>query len=596
MFKKMVGWAKAFYNFYGANFAPKLYEIIKSGYKLEHFKRDAASGLTVAIISLPLALAFAIASGVAPEKGLYTAIVAGFFVSVLGGSRYQIGGPTGAFVIVIFNILQQHEYTGLLMAMLIAGVILIIAGFLRLGTYIKYIPYPVVIGFTSGIAVILFTTQVKDLLGLQIEDIPAEFLPKWRAYMTGIGSFTWASIGVSIICFATIFFIDFKKLKLPAYLISLLVSVIIAAIYMVFSVGIDTIGSKFGALPFFLPKPAIPAFDLELAFKVLPSALTVAFLTGIESLLSATVIDSISGDNHNSNAELVANGVATIASAAFSGLPATGAIARTVANYKAKAYSPVSGIIQSVVLLLFMLFLSPIIKYIPLAALSVILILIAFNMFGFRKFYVILQSSRGDRLTLIVTFLLTMFVDLNAAISIGFMLSSIVFMHRMSMDIEVETDDVDELYKQEYEQSGADISEKLNEKGVMSIRFSGPLFFGVASDITSFFRTVKTPKVLILRMSRVTVIDASGANALVEFFKRLKNEYNTKIILSHIRQQPQRVLFPILKEEKLFKDISNASSFENAIALAKKHIREIEKQEEHQAEILEVEKEEFTNK
>lgn len=575
----MLNWIKKFSDFYGANFAPKLYEILKSGYNLNYFKRDFAAGLTVAIISLPLALAFAIASGVAPEKGIYTAIVAGFFISVFGGGRYQIGGPTSAFVIIVFNVIQQYGYNGLMISMFIAGAVLIIAGFLKLGSYIRYIPYPVIIGFTSGIAVLLFITQVKDLLGLHIEKVPVEVLPKIKIFASEIGTFAWASVAVSIMCFATIFFIELKKIKLPAYLMSLLAAVVIVVIYNVFNIDVDTVGNKYGSLPFFLPKPELPSFDLDLAFKVLPSALTIAFLTGIESLLSATVVDSISGDNHNSNAELIGNGIATIASGAFLGIPATSAMARTAANYKAKAYSPVSGIMQALVLLAFMLFLSPVAKYIPLAALAVILVLISINMFGFHKFFVILKSSKGERLTLMVTFLLTIFVDLNTAISVGFILSSIIFMHRMSMEIQVEADNVDELYKTEYEQTGADVSEKLSDRGVMSLRFSGPLFFGAASYIASCFRNVKTPKVLILRMSRVTVIDASGANSLVEFFKRLKKEYNTKIILSHVRQQPQKILYPILKQEKLYKDISHAATFENAIALAKKHIREIEKQE-----------------
>ncbi|MFV0626644.1 MAG: SulP family inorganic anion transporter [Alphaproteobacteria bacterium] len=577
----MLNLIRRFCDFYGSNFAPKLLEIVKLGYHKEHFKRDVASGLTVAIISLPLAMAFAIASGVSPSQGLYTAIVAGCFISLFGGSRYQIGGPTGAFVIIIFNIIQQHQYTGLLMAMMIAGVILLFAGFLRLGNYVKYIPFPVIIGLTSGIAVLLFSTQIKDLFGLQIESVPAEFLPKWRSYLSNWHSFTIASIAVTLITFGVIFFIEIRKIKLPAYLIALSFATIAVIGFSMFNIDIDTIGNKFGGLPLFLPMPEFPAFDLDLALRVFPSALTIAFLTAVESLLSATVIDSISGDNHNPNAEIIAGGLATIASAAFMGLPATGAVARTTANYKAGAYSPLSGVMHAIFLLLFMLLLSPISKYIPLAALSAVLMIIAFNMFGFSKFMRILKGARGDRWVLLSTFVLTVFVDLNVAISIGFILASIIFMHSMSEEIEVEADDALEVYKQGYDVKGSDIDEKLSKKGVMSIRFSGPLFFGATATIAGFFRTINPPKVLILRMSRVSIVDASGANALVEFLKRMR-EYNTKIIISHIRKQPQRVLTPILKEEGLYKEISQAATFENAINIAKKHIRELEKNKQEE--------------
>ncbi|MDD4557042.1 MAG: SulP family inorganic anion transporter [Alphaproteobacteria bacterium] len=575
----MFDFVKRFFTFYGNNFAPKLYEIVRLGYSREHFKRDVAAGLTVAIISLPLAMAFAIASGVSPAQGLYTAIVAGFFISLFGGSRYQIGGPTGAFVIIIFNIIQQHQYSGLLMAMMIAGIILLVAGFLRLGNYVKYIPFPVIIGLTSGIAILLFSTQIKDLFGLEMTDVPAEILPKWQAYFASKGQYSLASIIISLLTFGVIFFIEIRKVKLPAYLVGLALATVLVIAFAAFKIEVDTIGNKFGSLPLFLPKPEFPEFNLELALRVFPSALTIAFLTAVESLLSATVIDGISGDNHNPNAEIIAGGIATIASAAFIGLPATGAVARTTANYKAKAYSPVSGILQSVFLLLFMLLLSPISKYIPLAALAVVLTLIAYNMFGFNKFYQILSGARGDRWVLLSTFFLTVFVDLNVAISIGFILSSIIFMHSMSEEVEVEADDAMEVYRQGYEVKGSDIDEKLSRKGVMSIRFSGPLFFGAASTIAGFFKTINPPKVLILRMSRVNVVDASGANALVEFLKRLK-EYDTKIIFSHIRKQPQRVLIPILKHAGLYKDISQASTFENAVNIAKKYIRELEKEGE----------------
>lgn len=566
----MYGIIKRLFVSYGLNFAPKLYEVIRSkGYNTQYFRRDAVAGLTLAIISIPLGMAFAIASGVSPAQGLYTAVVAGFFIALLGGCRYQIGGPTGAFVVIIFNTLQQYGYAGLTMTMLIAGIVMIAAGYLRLGTYIKYIPYPVVVGFTSGIAVLLFSTQVKDMLGLDIASVPAEFLPKWRVYLENLGKFSWTAVFITILSFGIIFYVKFRRPKLPAFLLGVVGSTLIVAL---FSLHIDTIGSKFGGIPHFIPLPKIPEFDIDLALKVMPSALAIAFLASIESLLSATVVDAMSGDNTNANAELIGEGIANLASACFMGIPATGAIARSATNVKAKAYSPVSGIMQSVFILLFMLLLSPAARYIPLACLSSVLIIIAYNMFNFPKFWHLLQGPRGDRITLIVTFLLTVMVDLNTAISVGFIMSSVIFMHRMSREIEVANDES----VLEYVSRGQDISDTLNEKGVISLRLSGPLFFGGASQVSMFFRQMHdVPKVLIFRMGSVPVVDASGANILVEFIRKLK-QYDTKIIFSHLKAQPRRVLHDALTKEGLIKDISTASSFENAVKMTKRYLRKLE--------------------
>lgn len=566
----MYGIIKRLFVSYGLNFAPKLYEVIRSkGYNTQYFRRDAVAGLTLAIISIPLSMAFAIASGVSPAQGLYTAVVAGFFIALLGGCRYQIGGPTGAFVVIIFNTLQQYGYAGLTMTMLIAGIVMIAAGYLRLGTYIKYIPYPVVVGFTSGIAVLLFSTQVKDMLGLDIASVPAEFLPKWRVYLENLGKFSWTAVFITVLSFGIIFYVKFRRPKLPAFLLGVVGSTLIVAL---FSLHIDTIGSKFGGIPHFIPLPKIPEFDIDLALKVMPSALAIAFLASIESLLSATVVDAMSGDNTNANAELIGEGIANLASACFMGIPATGAIARSATNVKAKAYSPVSGIMQSVFILLFMLLLSPAARYIPLACLSSVLIIIAYNMFNFPKFWHLLQGPRGDRITLIVTFLLTVMVDLNTAISVGFIMSSVIFMHRMSREIEVANDES----VLEYVSRGQDISDTLNEKGVISLRLSGPLFFGGASQVSMFFRQMHdVPKVLIFRMGSVPVVDASGANILVEFIRKLK-QYDTKIIFSHLKAQPRRVLHDALTKEGLIKDISTASNFENAVKMTKRYLRKLE--------------------
>ena len=571
----MFALVKKFGEYYLKNFTPKLVERLHKGYNLDKFKRDCVAGLTVAVISIPLAMALAIASGVTPAQGLYTAIVAGFFIALLGGSRYQIGGPTGAFVVVIFGVMQQYGYDGLAMTMLIAGMVLIIAGYLKLGTYIKYIPYPVVVGFTAGIGLLLISTQVKDLLGLQIDNVPAEILPKWNVYIHNFDKLSWSSVVISVFTFAAIFYTQFKKPKLPAYLISVVGATLIVA---VFGLDIATIGNKFGGIPHFLPMPQVPDFDWTLFFKVLPSGLTIAFLAGIESLLSATVVDGMSGDNHNSNAELVGEGIANIACVFFMGVPATGAIARTATNFKARASSPIAGIMQSVFLLLFMLLLSPAAKYIPLACLSAVLIIVGWNMMNVEKIYKLLLGPRGDRYTLLTTLLLTVLVDLNTAISVGFIMASVIFMHRMSREIEIETDE--EVL--EDVGGGRDLAEVLHKKGVMSLRLSGPLFFGGASQVSRFFKTIQdAPKVLILRMGYVPVVDATGANIIVEFVKKLRKT-NTKIIFSNVKKQPRRVLHQAFLEEGInSRTISVASTFENALKMTRRYLKTLNEKQDN---------------
>lgn len=571
----MFALVKKFGEYYLKNFTPKLVERLHKGYNLDKFKRDCVAGLTVAVISIPLAMALAIASGVTPAQGLYTAIVAGFFIALLGGSRYQIGGPTGAFVVVIFGVMQQYGYDGLAMTMLIAGMVLIIAGYLKLGTYIKYIPYPVVVGFTAGIGLLLISTQVKDLLGLQIDNVPAEILPKWNVYIHNFDKLSWSSVVISVFTFAAIFYTQFKKPKLPAYLISVVGATLIVA---VFGLDIATIGNKFGGIPHFLPMPQVPDFDWNLFFKVMPSGLTIAFLAGIESLLSATVVDGMSGDNHNSNAELVGEGIANIACVFFMGVPATGAIARTATNFKARASSPIAGIMQSVFLLLIMLLLSPAAKYIPLACLSAVLIIVGWNMMNVEKIYKLLLGPRGDRYTLLTTLLLTVLVDLNTAISVGFIMASVIFMHRMSREIEIETDE--EVL--EDVGGGRDLAEVLHKKGVMSLRLSGPLFFGGASQVSRFFKTIQdAPKVLILRMGYVPVVDATGANIIVEFVKKLRKT-NTKIIFSNVKKQPRRVLHQAFLEEGInSRTISVASTFENALKMTRRYLKTLNEKQDN---------------
>ena len=553
---------------YGRNFTPKLYEVLKKGYSKEYFRRDCIAGMTVAVISIPLAMALAIASGVNPAQGLYTAIVAGFFTALLGGSRFQIGGPTGAFVVVIFSVIQSYGYSGLVVVMVLAGLILIIAGLLRLGTYIKYIPYPVVIGFTTGIGILLISTQIKDLLGLKLETVPTDFLQKWQAYLGNLDKFTFASVFISIFSFGAIFYINWKRPKLPAYLISVIGATLLVAIFAIFGVGVDTIGNKFGGVPHFLPAPKLPEFDIHMALEVMPSAFTIAFLAGIESLLSATVVDGMSGDNHNSNAELIGSGVANIASAMFMGVPATGAIARTATNFKANAYSPIAAIMQSVFILLFMLILSPTAQFIPLACLSVVLMIIGWNMMNIEKVYKLMKGPKGDRYTLLVTLFLTVLVDLNTAISVGFIMASVIFMHRMSKEIEIANDDTVITEKV----GGRDLTQVLHEKGVMSLRMSGPLFFGGASQVSNFLKKIEEkPKVLILRMGYVPVVDATGANIILEFVRKF-SEFETKIIFSNVKKQPRRVLREALKQDGKYLNVATASTFENALKMARRYL------------------------
>lgn len=565
---------KALARLYGQNFMPKLLEVlIRKKYGKSEFQRDCIAGMTVAVVSVPLSMALAIASGVSPAQGLYTAVVAGFFTALLGGSRYQIGGPTGAFVVIIFNVMQQYGGEGLAMTMLIAGLVLIIAGYLKLGTYIKYIPYPVVVGFTAGIGILLISTQIKDLLGLQIAAVPADFLPKWKAYLDNLDTFSYASLLITAISFGSIAYIQLRRPKLPAYLVSVVAATLIVA---VFGLNIDTIGNKFGGIPHFLPMPRMPEFDIHLFLKVFPSGLTIAFLAGVESLLSATVVDGMSGDNHNSNAELIGQGASNIMSLLFGGVPATGAIARTATNFKANAYSPVAAVMQSAFILLFMLVLSPAAKYIPLSCLSCVLILIGWNMLNLEKIYKLLRGPRGDRYTLLATLLLTVLVDLNTAISVGFIMASVIFMHRMSREIEVATDEI--VLPDTGSAGGRDVSQSLSERGVMSLRLSGPLFFGGAAQVSRFFRKIgEAPKVLILRMGYVPVVDATGANIIVEFIKKLK-KYDTKIILSNVKKQPRRVLHDaFLKEGIDNHTISTASNFENALKMTRRYLRSKEK-------------------
>lgn len=402
-------------------FVPKLVTVLREGYSPRDFRQDAVAGLTVAIVALPLAMALAIASGTTPDKGLITAIVAGFLISALGGSRFQIGGPTGAFVVVVFGVIAQHGYSGLVVATAMAGIILVIAGLARLGTLIKYIPEPVVTGFTTGIAVIIFSSQVKDLLGLSIDKVPADFLQKWASYWHALGTTDGGSVAIAAGSLAAILLLRKFLPKVPGFLIA-----IAGASAAVWLMGLDipTIGSRFGAIPHSLPMPELPPVSWEQVKALIPSAFIIAFLAGIESLLSAVVADGMTGRRHRSNGELVAQGVANFSSALFGGMPATGALARTATNIRSGARSPVSGMLHAGFLLFFMIALGPLIVFIPLASLAAILVVVAWNMSDIDRFRHLLRASASDRSVLLLTFGLTVLVDLTVAIPVGVVLAS----------------------------------------------------------------------------------------------------------------------------------------------------------------------------
>jgi len=432
---------------YLQQFQPKLLTCLRAGYDLRSLRADALAGLTVAIVALPLAMALAIASGTSPEKGLHTAIIAGFLISALGGSRVQIGGPTAAFIPVVFVVIQKFGYGGLILCTLLAGLMLIAAGLLRLGTLMKYMPQPVITGFTAGIAVTIFSSQVKDALGLQMEQVPAEFVERWSAYVAHIGSLQPATVGMTVLGLAVIIGLRQWKPKWPGFLLALLACTLATSLL---ALPTDTIGSRFGQLPTALPGFDFPRIPFERTFELLPSAFTIAFLAGVESLLSAVVADGMTGGRHRSNGELVAQGVANAASALFGGLPATGALARTATNVRAGARSPMAGILHAGFLLLFMLLLAPLMRYVPLAALAAVLLVVAWNMSEYEHFRSTLSAPWGDRVVLLLTFGLTVFFDLTVAIEAGVVVAALVFMYRMSEAVEIRSgvratdDDLDE--------------------------------------------------------------------------------------------------------------------------------------------------------
>ncbi len=510
-------------------FTPKLVTVFREGYGLADLRADALAGLTVAIVALPLSMAIAIASGVGPERGLYTAIIGGFLVSLLGGSRVQIGGPAGAFIVLVAATVQRHGYDGLVLATLMAGLIMLVIGFFRLGTYIKYIPYPVTAGFTAGIAVIILSSQLKDLFGLELAHEPAEILPKLVALWGAIGTAKPATIAITL--GALILIVGLRRVRphWPGFLIAVVVA---AAACAAFSLDVATIGSRFGGIPSSLPAPSLPMFTWEKAQAVLPDALAIALLGSIESLLSAVVADGLTGRRHRSNCELVAQGVANVGSAIFGGISVTGTIARTATNIRAGARGPIAGMFHSVYLLLFMAVAAPLVSYVPLAVLGAVLAVVAWNMAEKDEFIALLKSSRGDAFVLLATFLLTVFVDLTTAIAVGVVAGSFLFLHRMAEAVEVQGGT---LTTEDQADNGDDARIEGNGD-VFVFRISGAFFFGATAGVSTILdRIGEKPRVFILDFEGVPLIDSTAAKALHGFVHKLQRS-GTRIYFTGARE------------------------------------------------------------
>jgi len=518
-------------------FKPKLFTLLK-GYTPATLVADSIAGLTVGVVALPLAMAFAIASGLPPERGLFTAIVAGFLISFLGGSRVQIGGPTGAFVVIVSGIVAQYGYAGLAWCTLMAGGILILFGVFRLGGLIRFIPFPVTTGFTSGIAVVIFSTQIKDLLGLQMADAPAEFIPKWGAYFHSFGttSASTAAIGVGTVLVIAV--LRRWAPRLPGMLIAMVLATVSVSLL---GLDVETIGSRFGDLPRMLPHPGLPMVDFYHLGALVPAAFTVALLAAIESLLSATVADGMIGGKHRPNTELIAQGIANIGSIFFGGIPATGAIARTATNVKSGAKTPVAGMVHAVTLLLILMLCAPLATKIPLASLAGILVVVSYNMSEHRHFTSILKGPRSDRLVLLLTFALTVLVDLTLAVQVGIVLSSLLFMRRMSelADVSMITRDLKGDEDPEYDPMSIAMREVPD--GVEVYEVNGPFFFGMADAFLSALSGVKrTVPVLIIRIRNVPAIDATGLHVLEELHHKCRRQ-KTLLIFSGVTKQPLSV-------------------------------------------------------
>ena len=539
---------------------PKLFTTLQS-YDRDQFLADLTAGVVVGIVAFPLAIAFAIASGVTPERGLYTAIIAGFIISALGGSRVQIGGPTGAFIVIVYGIVQAFGVDGLFVATLMAGVILIVLGAVRLGSVIKFVPQPVVIGFTSGIAVIIFSNEVKDFLGLRMGALPAEFIPKWRLLFEHLPAFNPYAIGISAFSLAFMLIWPRVSRRVPGPFIALvLAAVAVHALHL----PVETIGSRFGGISAGLPQFALPRVPLSQLGALVVPAFTIAVLGAIESLLSAVVADGMIGSRHRSNMELVAQGVANVVSPLFGGIPATGAIARTATNVKNGGRTPVAGIVHAVTLLLITVFFARWAALIPMPALAAILVLVAYNMSEWRTFRAELHAPKSDVAVLLATFFLTVLVDLTVAIGVGMVAASFLFMRRMAevTNVSAVTAELED-GEDPYTTAANTVRRKSVPPGVNVFDVNGPFFFGaVATFKDTIGRIAGNPRVLIIRLRNVPAIDSTGMHALKDVVRRSRGD-GTLVMLSDVQPQPLAALrragvLAELGEENVFEDLDAA--------------------------------------
>ena len=541
---------------------PKLFTTIKD-YSKEQCMQDMIAGIIVGIVAIPLAIAFSIASGLSPEKGLFTAIIAGFLISAFGGSRVQIGGPTGAFVLIVYAMVQRYGVDALVVATFMAGCLLVVMGFAGFGTIIKFIPYSVVVGFTSGIAVVIFSSQVKDFFGLPIDKVPAEFTEKWRVFFQSFGTVNLYAVALAIVTVLLIAIWPKVLRKVPGSLFALFFSSLLVKL---FHLPVETIGSRFGELAHTLPMPKFPSLDIRTIQHLFQPAFTIALLGAIESLLSCVVSDGMIGGKHRSNMELIGQGAANIGAAIFGGMPATGAIARTVTNIKNGGRTPVAGMMHAVTILIIMLFFGRWIRLVPLACLAGILVVVAYHMSEWRSFRELLKAPRGDVIVLLATFFVTIFIDLTAAIQLGVVLSAFIFMKRMSDVPHIK------LIAKEIQEDEQEIDRPMNKIavpiGVEIYEINGPLFFGVADQLDEIDRAIgEKPRVRILRFRDVPIIDSTGLRAVKSFYYKC-NKSHIKLVIAGLQVQPlnemiKSDLYDLIGEENVF------STTEEALARAK---------------------------
>ncbi|MBR3989553.1 MAG: sulfate permease [Bacteroidales bacterium] len=527
-------------NFKGG-FQPKLFTTLRKGYDSKTLVQDLLAGVIVGIVALPLAIAFGIASGASPEAGILTAIVAGFLISFFGGSKVQIGGPTGAFIVIVYGIIQEYGMNGLMIATFMAGAFLILMGVLHLGTIIKYIPYPIVVGFTSGIALTIFATQIKDLFGLQVESVPAGFLDKWVVYAENIGTINWWALAVGVVSILIIVLTPKVSRRIPGSLVAIVVMTLATLGLKYFGIeGIETIGDRF-TISSALPTPSVPELNWETITRLAQPAMIIAMLGAIESLLSAAVADGVIGDRHDSNQELVAQGIANMVSPLIGGIPATGAIARTMTNINNGGRTPVAGIAHAIVLALIYLFLMPLVQYIPMACLAGILVVVSYNMSEWRSFRAIFRNPKSDIIVLLVTFFLTVIFDLTVAIEVGVIIACLLCMKRMAetTNVSVLSDEIDPMADTDVK---GNLDHLIIPEGVKVYEINGPYFFGIGNKFEEMMGDMGgRAKVRIIRMRRVPFIDSTGVHNLSNMCKMCK-QMGVKVVLSGVNPDVMRVL------------------------------------------------------